>query len=50
MPYEVKAVNGDGYNVVNSETGEVKANHDTKEEAERQVRLLHMIEEGRDKE
>jgi hypothetical protein len=27
--------------VVNSETGECKAEHDTKEDAERQVRLLN---------
>lgn len=47
MPYEVKP-NGDNYEVVNTETQEVKAVHeppDAKEKAERQVRLLHAIEE-----
>lgn len=46
MPYEIKPVDGDGFNVVNSETGEVKANHTSKENAERQVRLLHELEKG----
>jgi hypothetical protein len=44
MPYEIKAVPGDGYEVVNKETGQVKKKHGTKEDAERQVRLLHAIE------
>lgn len=46
MPYEVKQ-SGDNYQVVNSETHEVKATHeppDAKEKAERQVRLLEAIE------
>lgn len=43
MPYEVKP-NGDKFEVVNSDTGEVKAEHTTKEKAEAQVRLLHAIE------
>lgn len=47
MPY--KAVDaGDGkWNVVNTESGDVKATHlppDAKEKAERQVRLLHEVE------
>lgn len=44
MPYEIRPVTGDGYEVVNKNTGEVKAKHATKEDAERQVRLLHAIE------
>ena len=43
MPYKVEK-DGDKYNVVNEDTGEVKATHDSKEEAERQVSLLHKIE------
>jgi hypothetical protein len=46
MPYEIKA-DGDDYQVINSETKEVKATHkppDAKEKAEAQVRLLHAIE------
>lgn len=48
MPYEVKP-NGENYEVVNTETHEVKATHtppDAKEKAERQVRLLHEMEHG----
>jgi hypothetical protein len=47
MPYEVKAGEGDTYDVVNKDTGEVKATHtppDAKEKAERQVKLLHEVE------
>lgn len=47
MPYQVKQ-DGDNYQVVNSETDEVKATHeppDAKEKAERQVKLLHQIED-----
>jgi hypothetical protein len=46
MPYEIKA-DGDNYQVINTETGEVKATHeppDAKEKAERQVKLLEAIE------
>ena len=43
MPYEIKPANS-GFDVINSDTKEVKAHHDTKEDAERQVRLLHAIE------
>jgi len=43
MPYEIKSVDG-GYEVVNSETGDVKAKHTDKADAERQVRLLNAIE------
>lgn len=48
MPYNIKA-NGDNYDVVNAETGEVKATHtppDAKEKAERQVELLHEVEKN----
>lgn len=46
MPYEIKK-NGENYDVVNKETGEVKATHeppDAKEKAERQVHLLNAVE------
>jgi len=45
MPYEVRK-DGDKYCVHNSDSGERKACHDTEELAERQVKLLHMIERG----
>lgn len=45
MPYEIKGPDSDGkYEVVNKDSGEVKAKHATKEDAERQVRLLHAVE------
>jgi hypothetical protein len=45
MPYEVKkAEEGEGYEVINSQTKEVKAKHASKEDAEKQVRLLEAIE------
>lgn len=47
MPYEIKAGENDTYDVVNKETGEVKATHqppDAKVKAERQVKLLHEVE------
>lgn len=45
MPYEIKGPTSTGkYEVVNKDTGAVKAEHDTKEDAERQVRLLHEVE------
>lgn len=44
MPYEIRHVDGNGYEVINSETKDVKAKHATKEDAERQVRLLNAIE------
>jgi hypothetical protein len=44
MPYTVKAAENGGYDVVNTETEEVKAHHDDKDDAERQVRLLHELE------
>jgi len=48
MPYEVKH-EGEKYLVVNKDTGDVKATHeepDAKGKAERQVALLHRLEEG----
>ena len=48
MPYKVEQ-QGDDWVVINTETDEVKAHHETKEDAERQVRLLHELEkEGED--
>jgi hypothetical protein len=47
MPYKVEEHDGK-YDVVNTETDEVKATHDTREDAERQVRLLHELEKEED--
>lgn len=47
MPYKIKADGGEKYEVINSDTKEVKAVHeppDAKGKAERQVKLLHAIE------
>ena len=43
MPYKVEE-RGDEWVVINEDTDEVKAHHATKEEAEKQVRLLETIE------
>ena len=46
MPYKIEK-DGENYNVVNEESGEVKATHeppDAKEKAERQVHLLNAVE------
>jgi len=43
MPYKAEERDG-GWVVVNTDTNEVKAKHDSKESAERQVRLLEAIE------
>lgn len=46
MPYEIRK-NGENYDVVNSETNEVKATHeppDAEEKAKKQVALLHHVE------
>lgn len=43
MPYKVEEKDGD-FCVVNTETGEVKAEHEVREDAERQVRLLNELE------
>lgn len=48
MPYEARQA-GDNWEVVNKDTGEVKATHeppDAEEKAKRQVRLLEGIEHG----
>jgi hypothetical protein len=46
MPYEVNAVAGNGFQVINSETKEVKATKDTKEDADRLVRILNEVEKN----
>jgi hypothetical protein len=43
MPYKAEERDGK-WVVINTETDEVKAEHDTKEEAEAQVRLLRELE------
>lgn len=46
MPYEIKK-NGENYDVVNTESGEVRATHtppDAEDKAKRQVKLLHEVE------
>lgn len=46
MPYEIKQ-DGENYQVVNKDTGDVKATHEppeAKEKAERQVKLLEAVE------
>lgn len=48
MPYEIREVSGDGFEVINKDTGAVKAKHATREDAERQVRLLHAVENDPD--
>ena len=48
MPYEIRKQDGtENYEVINKETGDVKAVHeppDAKEKAEKQVHLLEAIE------
>jgi len=48
MPYAVRKEGEDDWVVVNTETDEIKAHHDNKEDAERQVRLLHELEKDED--
>lgn len=43
MPYVVRK-DGDKWCVFNEETGDKKACHDSEEEANRQIRLLHAVE------
>lgn len=43
MPYKVEEKDGK-WCVVNTETDDVKGCHDEKQDAERQVRLLHELE------
>jgi hypothetical protein len=46
MPY-AKRKNADGsFRVVNEDTGDVKMEHGTEEEADKQLRLLRGIEHG----
>lgn len=48
MPYEARQA-GDNYEVINTDTKEVKATHeppDAKDKAEAQVRLLEAIEKN----
>lgn len=50
MPYSIRKVEGtENYEVINTDTKEIKAVHeppDAKEKAEKQVRLLHAVENG----
>ena len=45
MPYTIKETDG-AYQVVDRETGKVYSNHTTKENAERQRRLLEGVRHG----
>lgn len=45
MPYEIKR-KGEKWLTVNSETGEVKGTHDSKQKAVAQLRLLYGVEGG----
>jgi hypothetical protein len=47
MPYEVKEENGE-FCVYNTESDDNKGCHETREDAERQVRLLHELEKDED--
>jgi len=47
MPYKVEK-RGSKYVTVNSETGDVKGTHDSKEKAVRQMRLLYMVKSGKE--
>jgi hypothetical protein len=47
MPYSVVPKDGK-FCVINTDTQDEKACHDTKEEAEQQVKLLHAIEKEDD--
>lgn len=50
MPYEIRAGEGETYDVVNTDSGTVKATHqppDAKAKAERQVRLLKEVESSK---
>lgn len=47
MPYTIKEEDGQ-YCVYNSDTDDKKACHETREDAESQVRLLHEIEKEED--
>jgi Cft2 family RNA processing exonuclease len=47
MPYAINE-NAGKFDVINTETQQVKASHDTRPEAERQVQLLESLERGID--
>jgi hypothetical protein len=47
MPYKAEQREGK-WVVVNTDTDEVKATHESEEDAKGQVRLLHMLERERD--
>ena len=45
MPYAIKK-QGEKWITYNSETGETKGSHDTREKAVKQMRLLYMVKLG----
>ena len=45
MPYAVHK-RGDQWVTINSETGDIKGRHKTKEKAQKQMRLLYMVGHG----
>lgn len=45
MPYEIRENDGK-FEVVNKDSGDVKAKHTSRDKAEAQVKLLHGIEHG----
>ena len=47
MPYKVEK-RGDKWVTINSDTGDVKGTHDSKEKAMRQMRLLYMVKSGKE--
>lgn len=45
MPYEIKKLpDQEEWQVINKDSGDVKAKHATEDDAKKQVRLLHMLE------
>lgn len=46
MPYQIKKINGNKYQVKNVKSGEIHAKGTSKSKAQRQVRLLNMIDGG----
>uniref|UniRef100_A0A6M3IG25 Uncharacterized protein n=1 Tax=viral metagenome TaxID=1070528 RepID=A0A6M3IG25_9ZZZZ len=45
MPYAVRK-QGEKWITYNSDTGDVKGKHDSKEKANKQLRLLYMVKHG----
>ena len=45
MPYQITK-RGSRWLVINSETKEVKGTHDSKDKANKQMRLLYMVKHG----